>query len=371
MSIYRKSIDRSARSLVPSKDHNVSFELRMSGRATRDVRLITLMPSVWILCGSRWACKDVRAAMKDITWLKLPLEIHEGSPELASVEEMIEVETLDLTNGIRLAEDITLYINVEVPSNYTETASGLLCCSTLRTGDTYLHHLGRIGGTISVNGAAAQFGVSTAHGMLNNLAVQNHFVVQPSENTSLESSSSKVGADHNTISESEVEDEDEEEDEEEESDGGIDMEDHDATSSGYVGFRDPLLVPEWRSFSTGISLNFLGASFQSNSGGATYYQPNPSLSEVASQDTDHALLPFMTATGFAIPNTYLKSPTRAQTIVAYKTDADLIQGPVMIALGVQSCVEGELLPGSTCLAVHGQMFSLRKVKFASRLGELV
>lgn len=362
MKIYRKSTDRAARSLVTSEDHTVSFELRMSGRAARDARLITLRPTVWILCGSRWACKDVRDAMKDITWLRLPLEIHEGSPELATVEERIDVKTLDLNNGIRLAKEVTLYTNVEIPSHGTITANGLLCCSTIRIGDAYLHHISRIGGVISINGAAAQYGVTTAHGMLN-----NHFVVQPSKSTWLDSSPSKFGAVHNTFSEYEVEDEDEGE----ESDGGIDMEDHDTISPGLVGFRDPLLVSEWRGVSTGISLNFLGASFEWNSRGALYCQLYPPLSEVASQDIDHALLPFMTATDFEIPNTYLTSPTRVQAITAYKTDAELIRGPVMIALGAKSCVEGELLPGSTCLTVHGQMFSLRKAIFASRLGECV
>ncbi|KAH7020237.1 hypothetical protein EDB80DRAFT_702654 [Ilyonectria destructans] len=368
MDIYRKSIDRGARSHVASKDHNVFFELRMSGRAPRDARCITLVPSVWILCGSRWACKDVKAAMNDITWLKLPLEVHEGSPELASVEETMDVNILDLTNGIQLAEDITLYINIEIPSHDATTASGLLCCSTIRAGDTYLHHIGRIGGAISINGTAAQYGVTTAHGMLNNLPVPNQFVIQPCKSTLSESPPSEVSDSDITISESEVDDED---DEETSSDNDSDMEDQDVMSLDYAGFRDPLLVSEWCSVSTGTSLNFLGASFQSDYGGTRYYQPDQSPSRGASKDIDHALLPLKTAAGFAMPSSYtIKSPTptkRGQVITGFKRDADLVQGPVTIELGVQPKLKGELLPGSTCLAVHGQVFSLRKVKFASRL----
>lgn len=370
MDIYRKSIDRRARSHATSKDHNVSFELRMSGRAPRDARCITLVPSVWILCGSRWACKDVRYAMKDITWLKLPLEIHEGSPELANVEETIDVTTLDLTNGIQLAEEVTLYINVEIPSHDTAIASGLLCCSTIRTGDTYLHHIGRIGGVISINGTATQYGVTTAHGMLNTQAFDNHqSIFQPRTSTVSESAPLKAdNSDNGTLDyEAECEAQAEESDddtEEEASDDDTDIEDHDINSPGYIGFRDPLLVSEWFSVSPG-TLNFLGESYQWDFLGTRYNQADPSShSPAATRDTDHALLPLDEAARLVAPNTY----QWVQAIQGYKKNADLIEGPVIIALGAQPTVEGELLPGPTCLAVHGQMFSLRKIKFASRLG---
>ncbi|KAH6962649.1 hypothetical protein BKA56DRAFT_598024 [Ilyonectria sp. MPI-CAGE-AT-0026] len=376
MDIYRKSIDRGARSHATSKDHNVSFELRMSGRAPRDARCITLVPSVWILCGSRWACKHVKAAMNDITWLMLPFEVHEGSPELASVEETIDVKTLDLTNGIWIAEGVTLYINVEIPPHDTITASGLLCCSTIRTGDTYLQHIGRIGGVISINGEAAQYGVTTAHGMLNTRAFHNHqSIIQPRTSTVSESAPSKADNSDNTTLDYEAECESEEEEsnddtEGEASDDDTDIEDHDVNSPGYIGFRDPLLVSEWSSVSSGI-LNFLGESYHWDFLGTRYNQADPSLlSPAATEDTDHALLPLNVAAGLVVPNTYHEVSVQrmwAQAIQGYKKNADLIEGPVIIALGAQPTVEGELLLGPTCLAVHGQMFSLRKIKFASRL----
>lgn len=94
MELYRKGVDRESKRprntlyLPPgSHEYDVSFELRMSGRAIRDAQQVAIGPSIWIICGSTWACKEIRTSMDEITWPTLPVEVHEGRVAVPSVAE--------------------------------------------------------------------------------------------------------------------------------------------------------------------------------------------------------------------------------------------------------------------------------------------
>lgn len=186
MKVYRKGVERESkrrrRALnSPSGPHeyDISFELRMSGRAARDAQHVAIGPSIWLICASTWACKEIRAAMDEITWPTLPVEIHEGRVPIPSVAEgEVDINKLNITDGYRLGDGTTLYIHVE--DSFTgSTSCGLLCCVTIKDGDTYSHYFSRIGGLVTTTNTlrSSQFGVSTAHGILDHPVSYSHIII--------------------------------------------------------------------------------------------------------------------------------------------------------------------------------------------------
>lgn len=177
MEIYRKGIDRESRRRKSAlsiplglHEYDVLLELRMSGRAPRDAKQVALVPSIWIICGSTWACKDITAAMEQITWPTLPVEIHDGCVPIPSgAEGQVDIEKLDLADGCNLGDGRMLYIHIEDP--FAEaTSCGLLLCVTMKDGDNYSHSFSRLGGLVLATNTlkSSRYGVSTAHGMWDN-----------------------------------------------------------------------------------------------------------------------------------------------------------------------------------------------------------
>ncbi|KAI0115887.1 hypothetical protein GGR51DRAFT_366825 [Nemania sp. FL0031] len=375
MKIYRKGVVRESRrarsTLYPSSgphEYDISFELRMSGRAMRDTPVVAIVPSIWLICGSTWACKEIRDAMKEITWPSLPVEIHEGRVPIPSVADgQVDISKLDLTNGYHLGDGITLYIHVE--DLITETTScGLLCCATIKDGDTYSHHFSRIGGLVTNTNTltSSQFGVSTAHGMLDHPWWHRQFQERNSVPTwdceSIESTDSEDDYEFDSESESLYDDQ--------ESLYVEPLTDPFSLSDDVVGegYRDPQLVQRWRNVSHHGVLSFLGASIQKESN----LQHLMELHDDTVMQTDHAMIPLEWPQDTSFQpwkNKYFPStlPDKPIDITTHMGNSKLTEGAVSIICQANSSINGHLMPGPACLAMGGRMFTLRKLKTVAPL----
>lgn len=385
MEIYRKGIDRELRrprntlyNPTGAHEYDISYELRMSGRATRDAKNVTIGPSIWLVCGSRWACKYVRAAMESITWPVLPVEIHEGRvPTPSAAEGEVELDKLDLTDGFYLGDGITLYIHIEDPDT-ERTPCGLLCCATIKDGDTYSHHFSRIGGLVTATNTltSSQFGVSTAHGMLDHLWFHKLLLRRTSAATWYCQSMDSM-------------------DEEEDEDDNDSL--YDGQESLYAerhlsqaqnphiphvstpkedageGYRDPRLVSGWRNVTQNGVLSFLGASMKTGNS----LQLSVQLHDAVAISTDHAMIqlerPQVRSTRSFNNSYHLRGTPSDESIdvTTHMSNDRLTGGTVEILCGSSSTPDGHLLPGSTCLTMGGRIFTLRKLKTAAPMGTYV
>ncbi|KAI1084374.1 hypothetical protein F5B20DRAFT_576514 [Whalleya microplaca] len=383
MQIYRKGIDREAqrrRSTSHSHsgphEYDITFELRWSGRSTRPTQIVTLKPTIWVICGSRWACRDIRAAMEGITWITLPVEIHHDSvPQLSTKEEHIDIDALDLTHGIQVAEGITLYINVEEPSANL-SACGLLCCATIKDGSAYSHHFSRIGGLLSATETltSSQFGISTAHGMLNHQWWHDRVAAAITSwlwscEDYLDSST------EDTIDISDDEDSDDEDGDYYKGQGLNYLENpfvKSDLSKDRAGFRDSSLVSCWRNVSFEGVFSFLGASMTV---GDSQHQGQARLHTDLPSQMDHAMLRLGHLKSSIAPqfsNTYCRRGALTNEVIrvtTHEVNDQLNEGPVEIICGPQTLLRGLLLPGSSCLVLGGEMFTLRKIRTENILGK--
>ncbi|KAI0444725.1 hypothetical protein F4803DRAFT_239675 [Xylaria telfairii] len=380
MKVYRKGVERESKrrrraQYSPSGPHeyDISFELRMSGRAARDAQHVAIGPSIWLICASTWACKEIRAAMDEITWPTLPVEIHEGRVPIPSVAEgEVDINKLNITDGCRLGDGATLYIHVE-DSFPGSTSCGLLCCVTIKDGDTYSHYFSRIGGLVTTTNTlrSSQFGVSTAHGILDHpwwhRQLWSLSLAPESECQSIDSSDDEYedGLDINGISDGQ------------EGLGGNLLAPctlNDAYSLGNSnlgdGYRDPGLVPRWRNVTRDGVLSFLGASITTEK----FFLSHPiQLQEGVRSQTDHSMIRLESSqyTGSRPWNNKYcprgELPGRSINITTHLNNDKLTQGTVSIICQANSPLEGHLLTGSTCLAMGGIMFKLRKLKTAAPL----
>ncbi|KAI0430337.1 hypothetical protein F5Y09DRAFT_230802 [Xylaria sp. FL1042] len=372
MEIYRKGVDRESRrrrsALCIASGHHeydISFELRMSGRATREAHQVSIGPSIWLICGSTWACKEISAAMEEITWPTLPVEIHEGRVPIPSIAEgKVDIEKLDLTDGCHLGDGVMLYIHVEESCTDT-TSCGLLCCMTIKDGDTYSHNFSRIGGLVMATNTlkSSQFGVSTAHGMLDQPWWHRHLRKRNSVATwdcqSVESTDDSDEYDYDR----DITYDDQEEQYSElpaarERNSSLLLDD----SEFGEGYRDPQLVSRWRNVTHHGLLSFLGATVKTENKLQLHYDGT---------ETDHAMIQLdypQDTSPRSWNNKY--RPKRAPSggsidIATHISNKDLSKGEVSIICQADSPIDGYLLPGSTCLAMGGRMFTLRKLKTAA------
>ncbi|KAI0879172.1 hypothetical protein GGS24DRAFT_231338 [Hypoxylon argillaceum] len=369
MRIYRKGLEREsrrARNVLYSPpgphEYDISFELRMSGRATRNAPHVAIVPSIWVVCGSTWACKEIRAAMDEITWPTLPMEIHEGRVPIPSVAEgQVDMGKLDLTNGYHLGDGITLYIHVE-ESLTDDSSCGLICCATIQDGDTYSHHFSRIGGLVMTTNTltSSKFGVSTAHGMLDH----------PWWHRQLWKGNSATTWDCQSIESTDSEDEYEFDSDSlyddreglytEPPDAPFPLDDNDVGE----GYRDPRLVSRWRNIGYHGVLSFLGASISKENN----LQQHIQLYDDIGMQTDHAMISLewpQDTSSQPRDNKYCAKSALSETpidITTHMSNDKLSEGVVSIICETNSSIDGHLLPGSTCLAMGGRMFILRKVK---------
>ncbi|KAF2969572.1 hypothetical protein GQX73_g4030 [Xylaria multiplex] len=342
----------------------------MSGRATRDAEQVVIGPAIWLICGSVWACKEISAAMKEITWPTLPMEIHEGNVPVPSVAEgQVDMQKLDLTDGYHFGDGITLYIHVE--DSFTDTTScGLLCCATIKDGDFYSHHFSRIGGLVTATNTlhSSQFGISTAHGVLDHPWWHKRFTKRSSTTKwDCQSVASADSQDEDDLGRDSLYDDQE----------GLYAEsliardinphtpfqfDNNATGEGY---RDPQLVSRWRNVGRHGLLSFLEASITAENNFRFHNDPETLA--------DHAMIQLESPqeTGSRSWNNKYhprKAPAEGSIdITTHMSNSDLTEGAVSIICEASSPLDGYLLPGSTCLAMSGRMFTLRKLKTATPL----
>ncbi|KAI0460537.1 hypothetical protein F5B21DRAFT_452221 [Xylaria acuta] len=381
MKIYRKGVERESRRrrnalYSPSGPHeyDISFELRMSGRATRDAQHVAIGPSIWLVCASTWACKEIRQAMDEITWPTLPVEIHEGRVPIPSVAEgEIDINKLDLTDGYQLGDGRTLYIHVE--DSFTDSTScGLLCCATIRDGSTYSHHFSRIGGLVTTTNTlrSSQFGVSTAHGILDHPWWHRQlWTPSPAPEREYQSTESSDGEDEDDL------DSDSLFDGQESLCAGVlapyALSPNDAfsldNSNPGEGYRDPGLVSRWKNATHHGVLSFLGASITTEK---SLRHPVQLHDDTGSQ-TDHSMIRLESPQDTSPRpwnNKYRPRgalPERSIDITTHMNNDMLTQGAVSIICQADSPLDGCLLPGSTCLAIGGRIFKLRKLKAAAPL----
>lgn len=382
MEIYRKGVDRESKRprntlyLPPeSHEHDISFELRMSGRATRDAQQVAIGPSIWIVCGSTWACKEIRTAMDEITWPTLPVEVHEGRVAVPSVAEgQIDLGKLDITDGYHLGDGIMLYVHVEDPSSY-DTSCGLLCCATIKDGNTYSHHFSRIGGLIAATSTltCSHFGVSTAHGILDypwwHQKLRERIATATSDCQNMESAEN-----HDIADDDDMDNDSPYDYQQSPLSGQRDM--HNAykhTSFPFdedlgAGYRDPQLVSRWKNVSRQGIFSFLGASIATDNS-LRHLVP---LHDGTGTQTDHSMVQFDWCQDTGLKSQINKYalgalPKRPINIETHVSNKELIEGAVGIICRTDSALDARLLPGSTCLAMGGRLFTLRKLKATAPL----
>ena len=356
--------------------YDFSLELRMSGRAHPTAQQVTLEPCIWLLCRSDRACEGYRAAVAELQWANLPIEVQNNGPVVSipvftSAKGVVDIEKLDLTNGVELAKDVTLYINVEDPIDASSTC-GLLCCATIKHDNTYSHQFSRIGGLVSATDQqeSAIFGVSTAHGMLNNPWWRER-TIDPWLRSLC---SFPEGADDCPAGEDSDSD-DSGDDDTSVSTAGLDGH----PPEQHLGYRDPRLVPRWRNVTDQGRYSFLRGFVSATSEEETAIKICDSSSGGPPswpRPTDHAVLelrPGRCQNTPRLSNSYQlpRSQTGQSETLHISGVADhgiLETGPVTILCGANDAQEGELLPGSVCLNVSGHAFVLRKIRINGRLG---
>jgi len=87
---------------------NIFFELRMSGCASSNAKTVSLCPTIWILCGSKWACLMVEKEVEAYTWTDIPIEVHYESIGPASAPDVTDMSRLELSGGIEIADGVLL-----------------------------------------------------------------------------------------------------------------------------------------------------------------------------------------------------------------------------------------------------------------------
>jgi hypothetical protein len=136
------------------------------------------------------------------------------------------------------------------------------------------------------------------------------------------------------------------------------------------GYRDPQLVSRWRNVGHHGVLSFLGASIANEKN----LQHRVQLHDDTATQTDHAMIPLEWPQGTSFQprnNRYCPRSARSDKpidIATHMSNDKLTEGVVSIICQETSSIDGHLLPGSTCLAMGGRMFVLRKVKTEISLG---
>ncbi|KAH8890022.1 hypothetical protein GQ53DRAFT_186544 [Thozetella sp. PMI_491] len=323
--------------------------IAMCGYANPKDDRVQLRPTIVIRLKKEDACKVIYKAVKTMEWLELEfpeleVTVVQSGVRLGSDLGPEDVLGLDLTRGIRIAPDVLLYINVEDWQDKT-SACGLICCATIKHGSDIRHRLCRIGGVVtSGNGAeSAQFGVSTAHAMLNNSwwlkELVRHQVNLGHKLPPGLATWAEVG------------------------DGDDDYDDAPLAIN-------PVEVTRWRNVTDWATLSFLGQVVHTQT---KTKSTRPLFPADPKNSTDHALMSFESRSAAAsaspprLVNSYYPAQLRDSEdahpveLVSYDTDPKVAEGPVQIVCGDRNIVSGYLVFGTATFGFAGQAFRLRKI----------
>ncbi|KAK8103488.1 uncharacterized protein PG998_010521 [Apiospora kogelbergensis] len=350
---------RAARgSTIPlHKSSDTSISIRMSGRTSPGADSVCLEPTVWVICASKWACAEVRETLESLTWLTMPFEIHQGeAPAFCAAETDVDLERLDLSHGLQLNPETTMYINVEKPQ------SASFCGPIMSVALVVYLHWNR-------STMPQYVAISTAH------VVKSH---QWWQERSLDSHrrSHGVGAsvEEPNVHQPSIRDEEAIED-------GVCRPLHQPHMSSEVwGKRVLTSVSEWQNMTMEGMMSFLGASFNFTTSVDADEAQISQTGTGHSNDTDHYLIGVPTpytnselqyANAFSVGTQ--KQQSQPWIITELSRDCDIPEGHVRILTGSRDfqALDGELLPNRCGIFLQGEMFTLQRIKLTTPLGSWV
>lgn len=139
-----------------------------------------------------------------------------------------------------------------------------------------------------------------------------------------------------------------------------------SVDSGFgEGYRDPQLVSRWRNVTSHGLFSFLGTSVT--------VENQLQLHTDSTSRTDHAMIELECLQDISSSWNNKYRPRREPLegvidVTTHMSNKDLTKGEVDILCQADSPIAGNLLPASTCLAIAGRMFTLKKLKTPVPLG---
>ncbi|VUC36510.1 unnamed protein product [Clonostachys rosea] len=347
--LTRKASKRKCR----RSEREFNAELRMSGVLDPlQPHTITLLPHVWIFCGSEWAMKVIEKALRSISWiegfLNRPVEFCIGGIELCALETMIPLEQLQryaasnhtLKYG---GGDVLFHIAKLHPAFNSPSACGWLCCATyLKNNTVRSQRISRIGGVLTSD-------ILDEHSKhhINTILTVAHGLFDEEEDDLDEDYSSYSDS---LPSDSESDSEDSYDSEESE------MVEPFPEPAPRLGSLDPSqVVSQWIPFDEVCGINCFGKIVQNDR------PPTDS----STNRSDYALLRSNTLQH--LDNTYT-APRPAQgaggleTITACSPNSEMRDGRVCILLGLGQVEEAWLLPGFQTMSLEGGQVTVRKLQ---------
>ncbi|CAG9957150.1 unnamed protein product [Clonostachys rosea f. rosea IK726] len=354
--LTRKASKRKCR----RSEREFNAELRMSGVPDPlHPHTITLLPHVWIFCGSEWALKVLEKALRSISWiegfLNRPVEFCIGGIELCALETVIPLEQLQKHAVSRSSlsyrgGDVLFHIAELYPGLASLSACGWLCCATyLKDNTVRSQRLSRIGGILTT-GILDEYQkhhlgtiLTVAHGLLDE------------EEDDLDEAYSSYSDALSSDSESDSEDSYDSEESE--------MVEPLSGPAPRLGLLDPSeVVSRWIPFDEVCGINCFGKIVQNK-------QP---LRDYEANRSDYALLRSLTLQNLL--NTYT-TPSTAQeagsfkAITTYSSNSEMKDDRVCIILGLGQVEEAWLLPGFQTIHLEGGQVTVRKLQLRLPLAQ--
>ncbi|CAI6088294.1 unnamed protein product [Clonostachys chloroleuca] len=354
--LTRKASKRKCR----RSEREFNAELRMSGVLDPlHPQTITLLPHVWIFCGSEWALKVIEKALRSISWiegfLNRPVELCIGGIELCTLETVISLKLLQkhavLSSSLRYRGGDVLFHLAELHPDFTSlSACGWLFCATyLKDNVVQSQRLSRIGGilTSDILDECQKYHLGTiltvAHGLLDDEEDDLH--------EAYSSYSDSLPSDSESDSENSYDSEESE------------MMEPLSGPAQRLCLLDPSdIVSQWIPFDRICGINCFGKILQSE-------QPSK---DSPTNRSDYALLRSHTLQH--LHNTYI-TPSTAQEagsleeITAYSSNSEMQDGPVCIILGLGLVEEAWLLPGFQTIHLEGGQVTVRKLQLRLPLAQ--
>ncbi|KAK3339869.1 hypothetical protein B0T25DRAFT_523546 [Lasiosphaeria hispida] len=330
--------------------------LRMSGEATGGAAgSVILSPRIWICCSKRYR-RQVKKALSHPfhNWAQNTefgtIMVGDSAKLLARSEAITESSLgagdMPSGSGIELSPGLSLHLEIEhVEPNIP--ISGLFCRATaMCDGVIISQKLSTIGGVIEVDGH--QFGITTAHGMLDGVRDQLYQHIHPNQQG------------ENLVDQGEYSDDE-----------------SDSSSEGYNCYATyrrmppaagpkPRNISKWTPVGIGSVANFLGLKLVSSRMGDA---SNTKVCIDNALKSDFALLELGDARKTRT-NGYNEDPGRPGAIGSVTAAAEtngLSSGPVKIVLGPRLVVSGTLLADGGCLNVLDVAMQTRIIDLDSPL----
>ncbi|KAK1751331.1 hypothetical protein QBC47DRAFT_80983 [Echria macrotheca] len=362
------------RVLRKNKNAGIELELRMSGTAKSGAPTITLAPTIWILCGSKYCKQKIQKEVAKMTWLRIfrfGIEIHTGTPILAATPEaslVVPLERLDLTHPFNLPSSSSgtsqLLIHLQNDEGLGNTACGRLCCFTLlRDGVAPMQRFSRLGGVMDVGSKdqTSSYGLTAAHALYDLLL---------SSQTTAEDGNGPVSDDSETDSDCDSIDSN--------SSCGSHSSGFSAPTDDHknvLGYRNPCDIKTWVPITSTGPVNFLGRGTPRMQSGSTDWWPELHTSVTnplfRAHEADFALLTI--PTDLKLQNTYgtvMKASISPTEIVdRLPIHSDLDPGEVRILVNPVDSVAGFMLRNTSDIISGSGSIQTRKIELSAPLAK--